>query len=147
MLSALKVAPGQEDDVFESFVYTNIPISAQITKLTGISQETLATRGKELESVINEFTDFVDGCKLVAHNIKFDLAFLDAARKKMDMEAFTNESVDTLALAKSKLRSLKNHKLATIAEHLGISVTDAHNASSDCLVTRKVYECLIAESE
>jgi DNA polymerase-3 subunit alpha (Gram-positive type) len=147
MLSALKVVPGQEDDVFEAFVSTNLPISAQITKLTGISQETLAARGKELESVMSEFNEFVVDYKLVAHNIKFDMAFLNAAREKMDMDAFTNELVDTLALAKIKLHSLKNHKLATIAEYFGISSTNAHNASSDCKVTKNVYENLIKESE
>jgi CRISPR-associated protein Cas2 len=147
MLSALKAVPGQEDDVFESFVNTDVPIPAQITKLTGISQETLATKGKELDAVIREVAEFADGHKLIAHNIKFDMAFLDAAREKLRMEPFANETVDTLALAKKKLRNLKNHKLATVAEYFGISSVGTHNASAECMMIKGVYEELVKESE
>jgi CRISPR-associated protein Cas2 len=147
MLSALKAAPGQEDGVFESFVRTDVPIPAQITKLTGISQETLVAKGKELETVMREFAEFAGGHKLVAHNIKFDMAFLDAAREELYMEPFANETVDTLALAKKKLRSLKNHKLATVAEHFGISTAGTHNASADCVMIQGGDEGLLKESE
>jgi CRISPR-associated protein Cas2 len=148
MLSALKAMPGCiENDVFESYVLTDVPISAQITKLTGITSERLASEGRAIDDVIREFVEFVGGCKLVAHNIKFDLAFLNAALKKLRIEPLANEAVDTLALAKGKLRTLKNHKLVTVAEHYGINAAGAHNASSDCMVTKEVYERLIGETE
>jgi CRISPR-associated protein Cas2 len=146
MLSALKAAPGQEDDVFESFVRADIPIPERITKLTGISQETLAAKGRELDAVIHEFTEFANGYKFVAHNIKFDMAFLNAACEKLRVEPFANETVDTLALARKELRGLKNHKLATVAEYFGISLAGTHNASSDCVITKGVYEGLLKES-
>ncbi|MDR1615605.1 MAG: type I-E CRISPR-associated endoribonuclease Cas2e [Syntrophomonadaceae bacterium] len=147
MLSALKVTPKQQDVLFDSFIRTNVPISAQITKLTGISAEMLALKGRDSEEVMREFSEFVGDFQLVAHNVKFDIAFLNAARKNLLMEPLTNEMVDTLALAKKKLCNLKNYKMATIANHYGIDSTGAHNASSDCLITKEIYECLIKESE
>jgi CRISPR-associated protein Cas2 len=147
MLSALKVVPGQADSVFESFVRTDIPIAAQITKLTGISSETLVAKGKELKDVMGEFTAFTEGCKLVAHNISFDLAFLGAARKKLQLKPLVNETIDTLALARKKLHKLKDHKLATVAQYFGINAAGMHNASTDCAITKEVYERLIKESE
>jgi CRISPR-associated protein Cas2 len=147
MLSALKVTHGQEDCAFESFVHTDVPIPAQITKLTGISSETLVSKGRAIEDVMREFTEFAGSCKLVAHNVKFDLSFLNAARERLYMEPLANETIDTLTLSKQKLHSLKNHKLATVADYFGISFLGTHNASSDCLITKDIYERLLKESE
>ena len=58
--------------------------------------------------------------------------------KKMNYN-FDNPQYDTLALARQKLLGLKNFKLETIAERLGVSLVGAHRAVNDAMATAKCF--------
>ncbi len=59
---------------------------------------------------------------------------------------FRRPTLDVLQLALNyvdmKGLSLKNHKLSTIAEHLGISTADAHDALADCRMTAAIHKAI-----
>ena len=78
----------------------------------------------------------------MAHNIAFDYGFLSNIAKKM-MYNFDNPQYDTMILARNKLKGLKNYKLGTITEALGVSLVGAHRAVNDCLATAKAFLKLI----
>ncbi|MBQ8431133.1 MAG: hypothetical protein IJX26_04285, partial [Clostridia bacterium] len=52
---------------------------------------------------------------------------------------FDNEQLDTLTIARSKLLGLRNFKLETIAEKLGVSLVGAHRAVNDAMATAKCF--------
>ena len=47
--------------------------------------------------------------------------------------------MDTIEIAKAKLPGLKNYKLGTIVEKLGVSLENAHRAVHDATATAKVF--------
>lgn len=65
---------------------------------------------------------------------------------------FWNDTIDVLVLASHKLKSqrqhLKNFKLKTVAEFLGVKVDPAmlHDSGYDAHITREVYKILTAEN-
>ncbi|MCL1803022.1 MAG: type I-E CRISPR-associated endoribonuclease Cas2e [Eubacteriaceae bacterium] len=143
MISAIKASPDAEDKKFETLVIPDVPIPQLITRLTGITAQMVESEGISLDEAMKEFLSFIDDLKIVAYNVKFDIDFINAALVKSNQSNLMNETVDVLALSKDRLKKLKNYKLITVANHFGINITSAHNASSDCIATKEIYEKLM----
>ena len=60
---------------YETLIHPECSIPNQITRLTGISNEMVANAPTFAE-MAEEFLQFINGSRLVAHNARFDLAFL-----------------------------------------------------------------------
>jgi DNA polymerase-3 subunit epsilon len=69
------------------------------------------------EEIYPELYDFINGSTLVAHNARFDLAFLRYELGRLGM-GFTNRHICTLELARRRLPHLTDHRLETIDRHL-----------------------------
>ena len=102
-----------------------------IVELTGITDEMLEGAPRNPDAV-NAFFQFAGDLQIWAYNAGFDSKFLnihtDAHRPLKDI----------LALAKRAFPELQNHKLATVAEHLQVSINGAHRALADCLMAKEV---------
>lgn len=86
--------------------------------------------------------------RLAAHNAPFDASFLAAWYKQAAMfcPAACYEALDTVSLSRwaslGRLDAPKDHKLGTVAEWLGIGLTDAHDALADVRATVEVAKVL-----
>ena len=67
-LAALKVVDGVEKQTFNTFVKPPVAIPAEITELTGITDDDVANAPK-IEEVIPDFYKFCQGATLVGHNL------------------------------------------------------------------------------
>jgi DNA polymerase III subunit epsilon len=74
-----------------------------------------------------------DSVVLIAHNAKFDAEFLTYEFLRCDLGPFDFGVIDTLALARVHFPELPDHKLLTVAAHLGLDLGDAHRALADAL--------------
>jgi CRISPR-associated protein Cas2 len=142
-IGALKVSGGEIVDEFNIFIKPSIPVPANISKLTGITQIILDEKGIELNTGIIDFIGFVGNLPTVAHNVQFDYGFLRAACMKCGIPVFDNRYFDTLALAKKYLSNIQNFKLKTLSEYFGINSIDGHHSIQDCLMTKRVFEKLV----
>lgn len=136
-ISAIKIENGKMTECFNSFINPEKPIPEEVVKLTNITDEMVKNAPKANE-MIGDFLKFSEGCVLVAHNISFDIGFLNKIAYKCSYK-IENEQDDSLALARKKLPMLKNHKLKTVADYLKVSLVGAHRAINDTLATAKVY--------
>lgn len=128
-------------DSYTTLVTTDVILTPQIQKLTGITPEML--NGKpEIESTLPEFLKFIDGCLLVAHNADFDMMMLRAAATRLgweiDLPCFC-----TLKMARTILPQLENRKLDTLAQHYGLTFGSRHRSAGDVRVTSDVLKNLI----
>ncbi len=129
-ISAVKVCGGKIGESFDSFVDPGMPIPAKITELTSITDD-LVAGAPDQAAAIKAFLDFAGDRPLVAHNAHgFDIRFVRQAASAAGL-SFTNGYVDTLPLAQSLFKGLRNYKLDTIAKHLELGEFNHHRADAD----------------
>ena len=75
-IGAVRVVDGEQTATFSQLVNPGVPIPAMITSITGIDDLTVA-EAPPIEDVLPRFVEFSADSVLVAHNARFDLAFLD----------------------------------------------------------------------
>ena len=87
---------------------------------------------------------WLDGVIVVAHNARFDVAFLSAEFHRSRIRVPRLPALDTLPLAQQNLQ-LPNHRLATVCQWAGVDVVGAHTALGDALATAQMLPDLLAE--
>ncbi|MDN4594460.1 PolC-type DNA polymerase III [Polycladomyces subterraneus] len=133
-LAAVKVKNGEIIDRFESFANPHRPLTAQITELTGITDDMLEG-APEVEDVLSRFLEFVGDSVLVAHNARFDMGFLQMGVKRMGLQSVTNPVIDTLELARFLYPGMKNYRLNTLCKQFDIHLEQHHRAIYDAEAT------------
>lgn len=126
----------------ESFVWTDVELTDDIQRLTGITPDMLV--GQPLiETVLPQFLEFIEGSLLVAHNAEFDIGMIRAAcsRVGIDLEW---PCFCTLKMARELLPDLENKKLDTLARHYGLAFEARHRAIGDIKVTAGVLAGMLA---
>ncbi len=135
-LSALKIVNGEIADIFSSFVNPGKPLSEEVERLTSITNKSLEDE-RPINVVLSDFLNFIGNSTLVAHNIGFDMRFINAALKDMGQLFIKNQTEDTLALARKKCKTEK-FSLRAVAKFLNI---DYRNLTDNEIVFQ-VYEKL-----
>lgn len=140
-IAAVLVREGEIKDSFQTYVNPHKPIPPEITELTGISDETVAD-APDLPEALDKFFAFMGDRVLVAHNAGFDLSFLKAACKKLDIEReFTY--IDTLEMSRIMLPHLSRFKLNILAKELQVGPFEHHRASEDAAVLGRIWVKLL----
>ena len=113
---------------FTTLVDPIVPLSAEITKLTGISNEMLlGSPGPE--AAVSELVAFIGDRDIVAHNADFDRAFVERVAGR---HALRGSWIDSLEVVRMALPRLRSHRLADLAEAFGVGVSGpAHRALPD----------------
>lgn len=144
-LAAVRRTQDDELEIFQRYVQINQPISQEITKLTGISNEVLKQSGKELIPVLEELKKFIKDDLIIGYNVGFDLEFLRLAFMKTKIKMFTNENKDLLRLVKKKNKFLGNYRLQNVLEIYEIENKNPHTAVGDATATLMLGERLQKE--
>jgi DNA polymerase III subunit epsilon len=143
-VGAVKVRSGEVLGEFQSLVNPHQEIPPFIALLTGISNGMVAG-APSIEVVLPEFLAFARDTVLVAHNAPFDIGFLRHAALQQERPWPRLDVVDTAVLARRVLprSEVRNHKLASLAEHFNASTTPNHRALADARATVDVLHGLI----
>ncbi len=140
-IGAIKVIDNKVVDKMDVFVKPSRPITWFTTNLTGITNE-MVDEGLSTKEALKVFYEFSSGLRLMAHNAKFDMSFLNTYMQKELGKGVRDDSMDTLLLSRAILKDVPNHKLGTLADYFGIDYTGAHRALKDCEITLDVYNGL-----
>ncbi len=141
-IGAIIVNNQQIEAKFHSLVRAKESISQVIAALTGLTDDILQREGRELAEITKEFLVFAGDLPVVSHNADFDYGFLRAACESCRLPLFSNQRIDTLALAKRLVDDVQNYKLKTLLTHFGIEASGAHRSLDDCFSTKQLYEKL-----
>lgn len=140
-IAAIHIKDDEITEEFQTLVSQNIQLSEKITSLTGITSDMLAN-GIPISTALEKLTEFVGSYPILLHNVSFDCEFLQNEARRNKVKLFTNQCLDTLSLARRKVRGVKTYSLTVLCEHFGIDVSGAHRALTDCHLTMKLYEKL-----
>ncbi|MBP3333512.1 MAG: PolC-type DNA polymerase III [Clostridia bacterium] len=136
-IGAVKVKNGEVLEIYNTFVNPEIPIPPDIVELTSITDEMVAD-ARKIEEVLPEFLSFVGDRLLIAHNANFDISFIRAAAKELDIP-FENAYLDTVGLSRFLNKELKSHKLDVLAKHYKLGDFNHHRASDDAEVLSRIF--------
>ncbi len=128
-IAAVKIKQGKLTDRFSELINPEIPIPENITKLTGISNETVKNKDT-IREILPRFIEFIKDHPIIAHNASFDFGFITAKAGELGLNV-GNTVIDTLQLSRILLPELNRHRLNVVCEHLGISLENHHRADSD----------------
>ncbi|KRL90624.1 helicase C-terminal domain-containing protein [Lactobacillus kalixensis] len=112
--------------------HREIPLSVQ--NLTGIHDEDVKN-AKDFSYYAPKIIDILKDTVFVAHNVNFDLPFLNYELVQHGYEALTNRAIDTVELAKIAFPTLPSYKLSDLTDRLDIKHLNPHKADSDAYGT------------
>ena len=128
---------------FETLVDPGQPLPAAITALTGIGPGDVRGAPRE-DMAVRRFLAFAGDAVLVAHNARFDMAFLDHAVSRLTGRRVAAPVVDTVWLARRLLEGRTRHfGLARLAHFFGTSAEPCHRALPDAAATAEILIALI----
>lgn len=163
-VSAIKFEDWTPVAKFQSLVKPKKEITAEITQITGITNE-MVEGCPMFSSLIPALSEFVGKSSLVGYNLPFDLKFL--YRSGYDFTTEKRKYYDVLEIAKSILKKprmkwdkelksyeinydhnfdVEDYKLTTVCQYYDIrDNSSAHRATSDALATGMVFMKLAQE--
>ncbi len=134
-ISAIKYDGQKKIDTFTSLIKPKARIPYYITNITGITNE-MVQNSPFVEEIMPSLISFIGESPIVAHNANFDYKFIQSYSNN----AFSkNTLIDTVQIGRMLYPNLPNHKLGTIAKHIGITEEGFHRAEFDCECCAKIY--------
>lgn len=108
-----------------------------IQKLTSIRQKDIKGCPK-IEEVVDDILDFIGEDIIVAHNISFDLPFLNSVLRRLGKEELKNKNLCTNVMTKHMIPEITSSNLGYMSQLFGIEHSKAHRAHDDALATAKL---------
>jgi DNA polymerase-3 subunit epsilon len=142
-IGAVKLRGGECLGTFSTLVNPGRDIPPTITFLTGITHA-MVVSAPRIDSVLPAFLEFARDAVIVGHNIRFDLAFLDAAIRRHGYARLAQPSVDTCGLARRLVRDeVPDCRLGTLSERFRLAHRPTHRALDDALATGDLLHVLL----
>ena len=142
-IGAVRVRALEPADEFQTLVNPGLPVTPAAAALTGLRDEQL--RGAPSAAVsVRRFLEFAGDAVLVAHNARFDLAFLDRETERLTGSRIAAPVVDTVPLARTLLAGrVPRFGLGQLAWFFGTAAQPCHRALPDAQATAEVLLALI----
>ena len=136
---------GTIEEQYETFVRRNFwkPGRLGAFKIHGITRRNLR-QGIAPSEMLERLNSYLVDTVFVAHNAKFDIAFLTGEANRAKTSIKLNGPLDTLKLSRSldPKRSL-SHRLGDVTARYNVVVTRPHDALADALGTALVLPHLL----
>ena len=142
-IGAQRVEGLEPGAMFETLVNPGCPLPPAIAALTGIDPSYVRNAPAQ-DLAVRRFLDFTGDAVLVAHNARFDLAFLDRAVLRLTGRRVAAPVVDTVWLARRLLAGrTRRVGLGALAHFFGTSAEPCHRALPDAQATAEILLALI----
>jgi DNA polymerase-3 subunit epsilon len=138
-VALLRVRGGLVEDYLGALVRPGRRLDPQAAAVNGFNDDELAV-APPFHAVAGRVVALASGAVMIAHNLPFDMAFLNAELAHIGRPALRSSALDTLALARRLLRR-SSYSLAALASDLQLP-PPAHRALSDVLALRGLFAYL-----
>lgn len=128
-------------DTFHTLLNPGRNIPYYITGLTGITTE-MVLDAPSFKEIGQEIFKRLDGKVFVAHNAHFDYSFL---KKEFEQSGLTwnTRKLCTVRLSRKIIPGLRSYSLGSLAESLGIEISNRHRAGGDAAATVRIFDELL----
>ncbi|MBX2990147.1 MAG: GIY-YIG nuclease family protein [Bacteroidetes bacterium] len=128
-VAVIRVEKGRVVKEFQSLVNPDRFVPHEIELLTGINAESLS-RAPMFHSIARELYKILDGAIFVAHNARFDYAFVKNEFRRLGRE-FSAKCLCTVKLSRKLFPMHRNHNLDSVMQRHGIECPARHRAMAD----------------
>ena len=123
----------QVTDTYHTLINPGRSIPYYITGLTGISSE-MVLSAPSFQEIAADIHRRLDGKVFVAHNAHFDYSFLKKEFEQAGIQ-WQSKKLCTVRLSRKIIPGLRSYSLGSLAESLGIEITNRHRAGGDAAAT------------
>ena len=127
---------------FHSLVNPGIPIPEFVAGLTGIDAR-MVRNAPPFEEIVDRLLVALEGSVFVAHNARFDWAFVSTEIERACGLLLQGPRVCTVRLARKLLPDLPRRNLDTVSYHFGIEIEGRHRATPDAVAAAKCLAKLL----
>ena len=124
-------------DSFQSLINPKIPIPANISMLTGIT-DAMVANAPYFEDVADRIESITDSAVFVAHSVNFDFGFIKAEFDRIG-RSFQRKKLCTVRLARKIFPGHRSYSLGSICADKGIFIAHRHRAGGDAEATVKLF--------
>ena len=128
--------------VFHSLVNPGLSVPPFVASLTGITDAMLKD-APPFHAVVDALLHAFRGCVFVAHNARFDWAFVTAEVERARGLVLQGPRVCTLRLARRLLPELPRRNLDTVADFFGVTIEGRHRAVGDAVAAGRILDRLL----
>jgi ATP-dependent DNA helicase DinG len=140
--AAVVIEDGVITDRFSSLINPNRSIPAFIEELTGLNDE-MVQDAPIFSEIASKVDTMLEGAYFVAHNVLFDLSFLQEELIQAGYEGFYGSVLDTVEMARFLFPTADGYKLSDLAEREHLAHDRPHQADSDAEVTAELLIILL----
>ena len=140
--AAVVIENGKITEQFSSLINPQKPIPVFIEELTGINDEMVKDAPLFIE-ISEKVQSLLEGAYFVAHNVLFDLSFLQEELLQSGAAGFFGSVLDTVEMARILYPTADSYKLSDLAEKENLAHDRPHQADSDALVTAELFLILL----
>jgi DNA polymerase III epsilon subunit family exonuclease len=142
---AVRVAHLQLAERFQTLANPGARLQPGVAALTGLRDEQLR-RAPPVSAVTRRFLAFAGDAVLVAHNARFDMAFLDNETMRLTGDRVAATVVDTVGLAR-RLLGRQPANLAALSHRFVTDARPCHRALPDAEATAEILLALIGMAQ
>ena len=136
--AAVVVENGEVVETYSSLVKPNMDIPPFIEELTGINNR-MVEGAPEFATIAPKIVELLDGAFFVAHNVLFDLSFLQEELQNAGFAGYFGPVLDTVEMARILFPTADGYKLTDLAEMENLTHDRPHQADSDAEVTAQLF--------
>jgi DNA polymerase-3 subunit epsilon len=144
-VAAVRVERLEPRATFQSLANPGARLDPAVAALTGL-RDTELRRAPPVAAVVRRFLAFAGEGVLVAHNARFDMAFLDNETMRLTGSRVAATVVDTVGLAR-RLLGRQPANLASLAYRFMTDVRPCHRALPDAEATAEILLRLIGMAQ
>lgn len=131
----------QVTESFHTLINPGRNIPYYITGLTGITTE-MVLDSPQFQEIAEDIFKRLEGKIFVAHNAHFDYSFLKKEFEQVGIN-WQSKKLCTVRLSRKIIPGLRSYSLGSLAESLGIEITNRHRAGGDAAATAKIFDHLL----
>ncbi|KON87262.1 ATP-dependent DNA helicase DinG [Sporosarcina globispora] len=140
--AAVVIENGKITEEYSSLVNPEQSIPPFIEELTGLSDE-MVEDAPLFSEIAPKVLSLLEGAYFVAHNVLFDLSFLQEEIIDAGYNGFYGPVLDTVEMARILFPAADSYKLSDLALREGLKHDRPHQADSDAYVTAELLLILL----
>jgi ATP-dependent DNA helicase DinG len=142
--AAVIIENGKITKRYSSLINPLKPIPVFIEELTGLNDE-MVKDAPLFSEIAADVAEMLEGAYFVAHNVLFDLSFLQEELIQAGYEGYYGPVLDTVEMARILYPTADGYKLSDLAEKEQLNHDRPHQADSDAEVTAELLLILLAK--